>query len=180
MEIKKIFKILKDEKGTTTPFLLAIILAIILISTVAYEYMRLLITATAIRDNVQSAVIESVTDNWDNSYQGLREGYSGAYTYSDNWNELYSKGNVYLRLQRNLGVVNESGTYVKYIDDFVEYKISNLNVNVTNTEFAPNSSNIEQLNISGTVDITVPMSYSFVSRDMEITMRLNAKFTPKF
>ena len=49
---------------------------------VTFEYMRLMIVAQGVRDSVQSAIVDVATENWDEAYAGLREGYSGGYQLS--------------------------------------------------------------------------------------------------
>ena len=70
----KLKKVLSDKKGSSTPLIVAIVLAIIILSGAAFEYMRLMIVAVGVRDAVQSAVIDVATENWDKAYNGLREG----------------------------------------------------------------------------------------------------------
>ena len=79
---------LSDKTGSSTPLIIAVVLAIIILSSAAFEYMRLMIVAVGVRDAVQSAVIDVATENWDEAYNGLREGYSGGYVLSGtSWNQ---------------------------------------------------------------------------------------------
>ena len=72
--------ILKDKRGAASfPLTVAITLSLLLIFAGISEYLRLLIIAQGVRDAVQSSVIATVTENYDNVYHGAREGYSGAY-----------------------------------------------------------------------------------------------------
>lgn len=75
-------KILRHTSGNSAPLTLAIILAVIILSCAVFEYLRLMVIASGVRDAVQSAVIDVATENWDDAYNGLREGYSGGYTLS--------------------------------------------------------------------------------------------------
>lgn len=52
------------------------------------------------RDSVQSAIVDVATENWDEAYAGLREGYSGGYQLAgSSWSQNVTSGNVYARLQ---------------------------------------------------------------------------------
>lgn len=44
-----------------------------------WEYSRLNIVGFGVRDAVQAAITQVCTDNYDQLYNGLREGYSGGY-----------------------------------------------------------------------------------------------------
>ncbi|HKM33968.1 MAG TPA: hypothetical protein VJY54_04400, partial [Lachnospiraceae bacterium] len=79
MEIKKVLKTLRNNKGNGFPLAVAITLCLILIFTGISEYFRLMIIAKGVRDAMQSAVISTVNDNYNDVYHGVREGYSGGY-----------------------------------------------------------------------------------------------------
>ena len=174
---------LSDKTGSSTPLIVAVVLAIIILSSAAFEYMRLMIVAVGVRDAVQSAVIDVATENWDEAYNGLREGYSGGYVLSGtSWNQNITTGDIYGRLKDNLGLKQENGKYVKYAGSTLEYAVSGLSVSVTNAPLAPSNINgISQLTVEGTVDIAVPLSFGWEHLPpMQIKMKLKAGYTPKF
>jgi hypothetical protein len=179
----KLKSILSNKVGSTTPMIVAIVLSVIILSCAVFEYMRLIIVAEGARDAVQSAVIDVVTDNWANAYNGLREGYSGGYTLNgSNWVPEITAGDVYARLSDTLGVKEENGKYVKYTGPDIEYTLSDLSVNVANAPLAPSNTNgVTQLSASGTIDVEVPLSFGWGHLPhLNITMKLKAGFTPKF
>ncbi len=179
----KIRKFLKDKSGSGGPLILAIVLGCILLSTVMFENARLMIVAQGIRDAVQSAVIDVATQNWDEAYAGLREGYSGGYQLSENeWYRNITNGNIYGRLQKVLALQYENGQYVKYAGENVEYRLSDLTVDVSNAPLAPSNPNgISQLTVTGTITVAVPLSFGFGHLpDMKITMRFQSVYIPKF
>ena len=55
--------------------ILAVVLCCLILACVTFEYMRLMIVAQGVRDSVQSAIVDVATENWDEAYAGLREGY---------------------------------------------------------------------------------------------------------
>lgn len=77
--MKKIREVLKSKSGQGVPMILAVVLCCLILACVTFEYMRLMIVAQGVRDSVQSAIVDVVTENWDEAYAGLREGYSGGY-----------------------------------------------------------------------------------------------------
>lgn len=123
------------------------------------------------------------TENWDEAYAGLREGYSGGYQLSgSSWSQNVTSGNVYARLQNVLGVEYEGGQYVKYSGEDLEYRLYDLHLEVENAPLAPSvPDGITQLNVTGTITVDVPLSFGFGHLPpMQITMKLNAKYVPRF
>ena len=105
--------VLKDRSGQGTPMILAVVVCCLILACVVFEYMRLVIVAQGVRDSVQSAIVAVATENWDEAYPGLREGYSGGYQLSgSSWTKNVTTGNVYDRLQQVLGLVYEDGRYL--------------------------------------------------------------------
>lgn len=179
----RIKKILSDTSGNAVPLTLATVLVMIILSCTVYEYIRLMVIANGVRDAVQSAMIDVATENWDNAYNGLREGYSGGYTLSGtDWVVRLDTGDVYSRLESTLGVIRESGKYVKYTGSDVEYTLSGLSVSMQNAPLAPASiGDISQLSATGTVDVEVPLSFGWGHLSpLKVTMKLKGGFTPKF
>ncbi len=146
-------------------------------------YMRLMIVAQGVRDSVQSAIVDVATENWDEAYAGLREGYSGGYQLAgSSWSQNVTSGNVYARLQDVLGIEYEGGQYVKYSGENLEYRLYDLHLDVENAPLAPSvPDGITQLNVTGTITVDVPLSFGFGHLPpMQITMKLNAKYVPRF
>ena len=179
----KLKEILKDKSGKGAPLILAVVLLCIILSTAAFEYARLMIVAQGVRDSVQEAVIDVATENWDEAYAGLREGYSGGYIiYGSTWYRNVTSGNIYGRLKEVLGLKYENGYYVKYSGSKMEYRVSGLSVNVANAPLAPSDSNsISQLTVTGTITVEVPLSFGWEHLpSMKITMKFKSVYVPKF
>ena len=119
--MKKIQEVLKNKSGQGVPMILAVVLCCLILACVTFEYMRLMIVAQGVRDSVQSAIVDVATENWDEAYAGLREGYSGGYQLAgSSWSQNVTSGNVYARLQDVLGIEYEGGQYVKYSGENLE------------------------------------------------------------
>ena len=73
--------VLKDRSGQGTPMILAVVVCCMILACVVFEYMRLMIVAQGVRDSVQSAIVAVATENWDEAYPGLREGYRAAISF---------------------------------------------------------------------------------------------------
>ena len=175
--------LLKDNSGKGAPLILAIVLLCIILSTAVFEYARLIIVAQGVRDSVQSAVIDVATENWDEAYAGLREGYSGGYRLSGSyWYRNVTSGNVYGRLQDVLGLKYNGGKYVKYSGSQPEYTVSGLSISVANAPLAPSDPNsISQLTVTGYITVEVPLSFGWGHLpSMKITMNFKSLYVPKF
>jgi hypothetical protein len=151
-----------------------------LIFTVIAEYLRLKIIAKGVRDGVQSSMISVVTNNWDNNFNGLRQGYAGGYTLSgSDWNSDIDNGAVYAELSNLLGLQRSGAEYVKYAGSQKEYAIYDLSVNVKNTPFRGNEN--DEFSADAYIVLRVPLEFGWGHLpDMVMRQKVKAKFTPKF
>ena len=170
-------KLLKNKDGNMAIQAVVVVLVLLLIFSVISEYLRLQIIAKGVRDAVQSSVISVATQNYDDVYNGLREGYSGGYAlYGDSWMTQIDEGAVMSELSVLLGL--HFGQ--KFTGGEVEYTISDIDVNVINTPFAP-SGNSDRFEAEVFLTLTVPASFGWDHvPPMVIEMKVNAGYTPKF
>ena len=75
----KIRKILREKRGEATVLTVALILGLLLLMCAMAEFFRLAVIVQGVRDGLTSSVITVATTNYDETYNGLREGYSGGY-----------------------------------------------------------------------------------------------------
>ena len=61
------------------PLVVAVTICMLIIILGVAEYMRLVITAAGIKDVMESAVISTVNDNYNEVYHSVREGYAAGY-----------------------------------------------------------------------------------------------------
>jgi hypothetical protein len=180
----KVKQILKSKKALSYPLVIAIALSIVIISCGAYEYMRLMLIAQGVRDGVQSSIISVSTGNYSDVYASIREGYSGGYANDGGgFNEKINTGDVYGRLDSLLGLRREGANHVKYADgDVMEYRVSNLNINIINAPFAPSNRDTAQKFLAeATIYLEVPLSFGWSNLPpMRITLHVKAGWTPKF
>lgn len=181
--MKEINGIIRNKKGTSFPLIVAVTLALVIIFCGISEYLRLMIIAQGVRDAVQSAVISTVNDSYDNVYHGVREGYSGAYQPSaDEFEESLDYGDIYGRLDKLLGLRQENGSHVKYVGNAVEFRLSGLSVDLENMPFAPESpDNSSGFLADSAVKLEVPVSFGGRSLlPMKINLKVQAKYMPLF
>lgn len=183
MTSKKFRDILKSNKGSAFPLTIAVTLAILLLLCAASEGIRLMIIAQGVRDAVQSAVISTVNDSYDNVYHGVREGYSGAYQLSaDDFEKSLDYGNIYGRLDNLLELQQENGYHVKYAGNETEFQLSNLSVHLRNMPLAPSDpDNANGYLADAVIRLEVPVRYGGnILPPMTIYLRVQAKYMPLF
>lgn len=177
-------RILKGKRGNALPLACPIVMALIIIFSAASEYMRLQIIAKGIRDAIQSSVITVASQNYDEVYNGLREGYSGGYTLasSDIWESKIDTGDVYNYLDNLLGLEKNGAYHIKYAGEKMEYRITNLKVNVINTPLAPSHpNNINKFKAEAFINLEVPLSFGWDKLPpLQIHLKVQAGYTSKF
>lgn len=169
---------LKNKDGSTIITACVVVVCLLLLFTVISEYLRLQIIAKGVRDAVQSSVISLATQNYDDVYNGLREGYSGGYELdsNDRWKSKVDKGAVLSDISNVLGLRNGE----KYAGSQLEYRISNLDINILNTPLAP-SGNAKKFESEVWLNLQVPLSFGWDKLPpLKIRMKVNAEYTPKF
>lgn len=165
------------------PLAVAIAIALLLIFCGISEYLRLLFIAQGVRDAVQSAVIATVNDNYDDAYHGVREGYSGAYQpMAEDFEASLDYGDIYGRLDNILGLDHDGSYHVKLTeDDKTEFKVSGLNVDISNAPFAPGGFDNPQFIADSKINLEVPVSFAGkLLPSMKTTVQTSAGYTPKF
>lgn len=173
----------RNRSGSGYPLAITIVLAILLLSCVIFEYFRLAIIAAQVRNAMQSAIIAVATENYSLVYNGLRQSYSGGFTRSgSHWQESWTTGDLYSRISRDLGLIQEETRYVRKSSEHMEYSISNLVVRVINTPFAPASPNsIRQFTAEARIHLTVPLSFGWGHLPpMEADLQVQAVYRPRF
>lgn len=181
--MKKFIERLRSNKGyTAAPLVVVIALSSMLFFVVLWQIIRLVTISAGVKDAVQSAVIATSVANYSNVYDGIREGYSGGYRYSgSSWKSSVSTGDVYGRLDKLLCLKSSGGKHIKTNSDGTEFTVSDLSVNIDNTQFAPNSRSIKQFSATSYITLEVPLSFcGEVLPPMKIRLCVKSKYTPKF
>jgi len=171
-------KVLKNKDGNVAIQACVIIICLLLVFSVISEYLRLQIIAKGVRDAVQSAVISVAIQNYDEVYNGLREGYSGGYELdnTDSWINKVDEGAVLVELSELLGLIDGE----KFTGDILEYRLTDIDVIILNVPLAP-SSNHEKFESEVWLSLEVPLAYGWEHiPSMKIRMKVNAGYTPKF
>lgn len=181
--IKNLTRILKDKKASSFPFIIAITLSLVIIFCGISEYFRLVIVAQGVRDAVQTAVISTVNDNYDDVYHGVREGYSGAYQpIAEDFEESLDYGDIYDRLDSILGLSYSGGYHEKRTSDSkLEFRVWGLSVDIRNAPFASGDQSSARFEADSTIMLEVPVSFGGkLLPPMRIKVKTSAGYTPRF
>ena len=173
--------ILKDRKGHSTPLTIALILGLLLLICAVSEFFRLGIIVQGVRDGLQQAVITVATTNYDETYNGLREGYTGGYALSgENWQENLDYDDVYYRLDNLLGTDESGGYHVKNDKSGYEYRLSGLSVDIINAPLTPGSSG-DNLEADARIIIEIPLSFGWDALPpFTMEIRTRSAYMPRF
>ena len=167
-----------SEEGSAPIYALIILMVLMLLFGAVSEYIRLKIIAEGVYEATQNGVISVATKNYDEVYNGLRQGYSGAYGLSDTkkWQQVVEDGAVMEDLNQLLGL--DEGK--KLDGGRLVYEISDLHVIIENPSFAPEE-DLERF--EATVDLTlkVPLGFGWDHlAPLIIPMRVKAAYSNKF
>lgn len=154
------------------------ILCVLLVFSAISEYLRWQNIAENVRDAAQSAVIVVAIQNYDEVYNGLREGYAGGYELDKKgeWQSKVDNGSVLLELSNQLGLVDGE----KRSKESFEYRISDLHVTVQNTKFAPEE-NSETFESEVELTLEIPFSFGWKSLPTKkMKLKVDSKYSAKF
>lgn len=180
MRLSALKRLLKQKCGSTVLLACVIVLGLILISGALMEYMRLMVIANGVRDALQASVISVSTGNYDETYNGLREGYSGGYNRSDDgWQETLDTGDIYTELDGLLGL---NSSHIRFTGTEMEYALSGLSVDIINTPFAPEDPEAEnKFTAEARINVEIPLSFGWgMLPPMQMTVKTTSGYVPKF
>jgi len=181
--MNKCRKILKSSKGSSNISTVVVAMILIVIVASGLEYLRLNVIAQGTRNGMETVVTQACTDNYDSLFNGLREGYSGGYKLNNgSWTEDINTDSAYSIMDKQLGTKSDGAGHAKYNGSAMEFRISDLSIQMTNTPFAPGNPD-EGTKFTGmaTYTVTVPLSFGWQGMPpLEIPMKVKAGYTAKF
>ncbi|MGL4790626.1 MAG: hypothetical protein ACRCW1_04370 [Anaerotignaceae bacterium] len=180
----RFFSILKNNKGSGYPLVVVVTLILVMVFTGITEYLRLMIIAQGVRDTLQDAVIATVTENYNEVYHGVREGYSGGYQpLEEDFTQTLDYGDIYYKIDTVLGLEVENDYHIKTTKDTQEmqFRIWDLEVYIKNAPFATYDTQEERFKIESSIMLEVPVSFGGeLIAPMKIKVKNSAGYTPKF
>lgn len=179
--MKRLRIILKDCNGSSVFLIVAVVFCLLIVTSAGFEYLRLQVVAYGTRNAMESVVTQSCTANYDRLFNGLREGYSGAYQFTgSDWSENVDDQSIYGFLNDQLGTKYNGGEYIKSNSSGYEYKITDLKIKMTNTPFTSSGSDLQFTGIAS-YTVIIPMSFGWQqSAPLEIPIEVKAGYQPKF
>lgn len=174
-------KMLCTRSGEGYPMVIAVTLCLLMLFMVIAEYFRVTIIVQGVRDAVQQAVIATVNENYDDVYHSVREGYAAGWFPEEDgeWFESIDTGDIYGNLSALLGLTTDGENYTKYVDDALEYTLSDLSVHISNNGLASGQS--EGYLATATLHLEVPISFAGkILPPASLDLRVDAKYVPKF
>ena len=159
--LQKVQSKLRQKEGAS--LILAIVLLAILFLTLIYmmEYRRVRIISAGVRNAMEQAVTSVAINNAYNSFNGVREGNSGAYELTgEDWREKISTIDVQNKLVGLLHLQSKNGVFISPNPegDSYEFAISEMDVIPDNAEFA---SNTKQAKYLASCRVEIPFSLGF-------------------
>ena len=177
--LKRTMALLKDRKGNMMPLVVSVTMGMLLIILGITEYMRLVITAAGVKDAMESAILSTVNDNYNEVYHSVREGYAAGYEpYGEGFTSSVDYGDIYGRLCFLLGLEEEGEGYVRMGNDGeTEYRLSGLSVSIPNTALGGGGAYYADASIR----LEVPVRFAGrLITDMSIIIKNRAVYREKF
>ncbi len=159
--LQKVQSKLRQKEGAS--LILAIVLLAILFLTLIYmmEYRRVRIISAGVRNAMEQAVTSVAINNAYNSFNGVREGNSGAYELTgEDWREKISTIDVQNKLVGLLHLQSKNGVFISPNPEgeTYEFAISEVDVIPDNAEFA---SNEKQAKYLASCRVEIPFSLGY-------------------
>lgn len=176
-------RVLKNKKGNGVIYACIIVLLLMLLFSTLSEYLRLQMIAKGVRNALQTSIISVATQNYDDIYNGIREGYSGGYKLNNSrWEKSIDIGNVYYHLDNTLGLRNDGSHHIKISNGKTEFSLSNLNIKIINSPLAPTKYNTQNnFKAEGKILLEVPLGFGWgMLPPMKINLKVTSGYISKF
>lgn len=178
--LKRAALLLKDRRGNMLPLVVAVTIGMLLIILGVSEYMRLVITAAGIKDAMESAVISTVNDNYNEVYHCVREGYAAGYEPDgESFAASVDYVDIYSRMSFLLGLEEDGDGYVRINNGGEqEYRLSNLSVSIPNNALGAGGGSYYA---DASIRLEIPVRFAGkIITNMSINLKVRAAYTEKF
>lgn len=180
MTAREIRKVIKDKAGNVVPLAVAVVIVMLTVAVCVTKFMELWIMAAGVRDAFEEAIIAVVTENYNETYHCVREGYAGGY--EPTGNGFYASvdlGDVSGRLERLLGLAKRGDRLVKLNSDGeTDFQIGEISVAVNNTAIRTGG---EVFSADGELLLEIPLKYEGRTiRVIPIRLKVKARMREKF
>lgn len=166
--MKRMIRSLSDRRGAVLVQAAAAVLSMMIVFSLAYQYGRVLLISSGVKNEIKNAAITAITDNYYPSFNGMREGNSGAYALSGgSFKSTLNEGNIKQYLCINHQLTASGSVLQKNEDDgSLQFSISDINVSYKNGSLASNKDKLKTT-VFYTINIPVkffvgnPLTFSF-------------------
>jgi len=172
---------LKTDAGTMSPYVVVLILIFMMLMGGVWEYLRIYSVLAQVDQTVISAVEGVAQENWKEIYQGVREGYAGAFSkddHGDGWEEVINRKQITEQM-KEMYDFEEDGLLLSKVDDegnlIFSIKPDAMQINIINTAIGDNEGNslvVEAVNhvelpfmfLSGLFEDVPPITFERTTR----------------
>lgn len=179
-------KRIKVDKGSMAPVVIVVAIIAMVFFAFIWEWGRFNTIAGQVDRDVKASVNGIVSEQWDVVYQGVREGYAGAYTKNDNdaWKELVRKKHINEQLIEMMDYTKNGNILEKKdAEGRIIYSVTleDVEVDVTNTQ----KGDLEGKALTVATEVTITIPWTFLAAYGEIppvviNKTVKGGFTPKF
>lgn len=179
-------ELIKDKKGSGYILSAVIVIVLAMIFFFIAEDSRTQMTISSVRDGLESIATNISTNNEDFIYQSQREGYfTSNVLENDKWQPKIDKSNLDKFIKETLGASKEGNSYVKKNKEGkVDFKLSNVQVNITNPKLAPSDSEKNKstftVEVKGNVEVNKMFSIVSDSKNVKTCVGSKVGYMPKF
>lgn len=177
----------KTDKGSMTPYVIVFVLVFMMLMAAVWEYQRIYSVLAQVDQSVISAVEGVAQENWDEIYQGVREGYAGAYTKDkliDNWKEIINRKRITEQMKEMIDL-KEDVLLLSKVDDqgklIFSIKPDAMQINIINAEFDDKEG--KSLVVEAVNQVEVPFMFlgeMFNIPSITFTRTTRVHYVPKF
>ncbi len=175
---KKVKALFFDRSGYAYPLAVAVVIALLMLTLVIAEWLRLFVIASGVKDAFEEAIISVVTENYNETYHCVREGYAGGYEpVGGGFYASVDYGDVRGRLGNLLGMRADGDVLVKETDGKTEFSISEVVVSVNNVGIRSRG----EFSAEGKLHLVIPVWFNgrvvfSVPLDLKVKARMREKF----
>lgn len=173
-------KALRSEGGYSYPLAIAVVIGLLMLMLAGMEFMKLAIMASGVRDAMEQAIVSVITDNYNETYHCVREGYAGGYEPTGaGFYESVDLGDIRKRLC-GLLALRENGAFCERRngEGTLLFRLSGIEVNIRNTRLRNGG---EKFSGEGAVRLEIPVTFNgrpvtYVSLNLRVKALMREKF----
>ncbi len=159
--MERLKQLLGNQRGAMGISSLFLVMFLLLLSVVVYEFMRVHITVAGVRNAFEDSLVSVANENVDTTYGGTRQGYSGGYFHdAAGWTPQVTEGDVYSKLDHILHTAEVDDGHEYAPNGNVVYRLTDLTIDISNKPHAMGNEG-DLFSLTGTVVVTVPFQFGW-------------------